>query len=138
MFSGIGLDLKSGSACIMWGMTQIDADSNTVRIQLPIACTLGPDDGPARLRRWQAVADKGHPVAQRRGHRLEVRYQPEAGVRDELEALAAAERQCCKFVAWDVIQDGQHPVLRVTADPSRPDDVAPIAALFGAREFPRL
>ncbi len=55
-----------------------------------------------------------------------------AGVRDELEALAAAERQCCAFVAWDVSQDGRHPVLHVTADPSAPDDIAPIAAMFGA------
>ncbi len=119
-------------------MNEIDADNNTARTMLPLACTLGSGEGSARMRRWQAVASKGRPIAQRRGHQLEVRYQPEPGVRDELEALAAAERQCCKFVAWDVIQDGQHPVLRVTADPSRPDDVAPIAALFGAREFPRL
>lgn len=115
-------------------MTEIDAASNNLHTQLPLACTLGPDDGPARMRRWQVLADKGHPIAQRTAHQLEVRYQPEPGVRDELEALAAAERECCKFVAWDVIQDGQHPVLLVTADPSTPDDIAPIAALFGAHE----
>ncbi len=84
------------------------------------------------MRRWEALARKGRPIARRSGHRLEVRYQPEPGVRDALEALAAAERKCCAFVAWDVRQDGQHPVLHVTADPSAPDDVAPIAALFRA------
>lgn len=52
----------------------------------------------------------------------------ESGLAD---ALAAAERQC-SFVAWDVSQDEDHVVLHVTADPARPDDVAPIAALFGA------
>ncbi len=113
----------------------MDNHGNVARAELPVACTLGPDDGRARMRRWQALAEKGRPSARRSGHRLEVRYEPEPGVRDELEALealAAAERQCCAFVAWEVRHDGHHSVLHVTADPSAPDDVAPIAALFGA------
>lgn len=121
----------------MCPMTEIHVLSDTRHTELPLACTLGSDDGPARMRRWQALADKGRPTARRSGHRLEVRYQPEAGVRDELQSLAAAERQCCKFVAWDVIQDAAHAVLVVTADPRRPDDIAPIADLFRARELPR-
>jgi hypothetical protein len=95
-----------------------------------VACTLGPDDGAVRMRRWEALSEKGHPSARRRGHRLEVRYQPKLGLREELEALAAAERQCCSFVAWSVSQDQDYVVLSVAADPSAPDDVAPIAALF--------
>ncbi len=110
----------------------MDSSGNDAHVELPLACTLGPDDGPGRMRRWQSLADKGRPSARRSGHRLEVRYQPEPGVRAELEALAAAERKCCSFVTWDVSQDGHHPVLHVTADPSAPDDLAPIAALFGA------
>lgn len=112
------------------GITDIDAADNAPLAELPVACTLGPDDGPARMRRWQALTDRGRPTVRRSGHRLEVRYQPEPGVRDELEALAAAERQCCEFVAWDVRQDGHHPVLLVSADPNTPDDLEPIAALF--------
>lgn len=100
--------------------------------ELPIACTLGPQDGEARMRRWEALAAKGTPSARRSGHRLEVRYEPAPGVREELEALAAAERRCCSFVAWDVDEAAGHPVLRVTGDSSAPDAVAPIAALFGA------
>jgi hypothetical protein len=76
--------------------------------------------------------EKGRPNARRRGHVLEVRYQPKLGIREELEALAAAERECCSFVSWAVSQDQDHVVLHVTADPSAPDDVAPIAMLFGA------
>lgn len=99
--------------------------------ELPLACTLGPDDGPARLRRWQHLADTAAPSARRVGHRLEVRYQPGPGVREELEALAAAEARCCSFVAWAVTADGAL-VLHVTANPGTPDDIAPIASLFGA------
>jgi hypothetical protein len=51
---------------------------------------------------------------------------------EELEALAAAERQCCSFVAWTVSRDDDSVVLNVAADPGRPDDIAAIAALFQA------
>lgn len=117
-------------------MTDVDAASNVADAEPPVACTLGPEDGPARMRRWRALSDKGRPIAQLRGHRLEVRYEPGPGLRDELEALATAERQCCKFLAWEVSQDGQHPVLLVTADPNTPDEVADIATLFGATTLP--
>lgn len=100
--------------------------------ELPLACTLDQEDGPARMLRWRALAERAGPVARRSGHRLEVRYEPEPGVLEELSALAAAERECCGFVTWEVGRDGAHLVLRVTADPNAPDDVAPIAALFGA------
>ncbi len=99
---------------------------------MPVACTLGPNDGAARMRQWHALSEKGHPGARRRGHLLEVRYQPELGLREELEALAAAERRCCSFVAWNVNEDEVQVVLQVAADPGTPDDIAPIAALFGA------
>jgi hypothetical protein len=99
---------------------------------LPIACMLGADDGPPRARRWRALAEKGRAIARRSGHRIEVHYQAEPGVREELEALVAAERQCCRFVAWDVREEGSQPVLYVTADPSAPDDVASITVLFEA------
>jgi hypothetical protein len=49
-----------------------------------------------------------------------------------LEALAAAERQCCSFAEWKVTHEEDHVVLRVAAAPGRPDDIAAIAALFRA------
>ena len=99
---------------------------------MPVACTLGPNDGAARMRRWEALSKQGLPTARRRGHLLEVRYQLTLDLHEELEALAAAERECCSFVAWNVTQDQDYVVLRVAADPGAPDDVAAIAALFGA------
>jgi MerR family copper efflux transcriptional regulator len=98
---------------------------------LPLACTLGPNDGATRMRRWQDLSAQGRPTTRRSGHLLEVRYHAGRGIREELEALAAAERECCAFVTWTVGQEEGHVVLRVEANPARPDDVAPIAALFG-------
>lgn len=102
------------------------------RVDLPVACNLGPDDGPARSRRWQQLAETAKPAARRDGPQLMVRYQPGPGVQEELEALAAAEAECCSFVSWSVTRDGVAPVLLVSADPDTPDAVSPIAALFGA------
>lgn len=99
---------------------------------LPVACVLDRGDGEARMARWQRLAEHGAPSACRSGHELEVRYQAGPGVRAELEALVAAEAECCSFVTWTVVQDGDEAVLQVVADERRPDDVAPIAALFGA------
>jgi hypothetical protein len=106
-------------------------DHGPPAVELPIACTL-PGDGAARVRRWQGLAARGCAVARLSGHVLEVRYSLQPGVRGELEELAAAERLCCSFVTWTVSQDGDHVMLRVAADPERPDDVADIASLFGA------
>jgi len=98
---------------------------------LPVACALGADDGPARMKRWAALGERAHPVAVRHGGTLEVRWEDGPGVVEELEVLAAAERECCSFVTWSVVAGAAGPVLRVAAPPGRPDDVAPIAGLFG-------
>ena len=100
---------------------------------LPISCTLGPNDGAARMRRWQALADAFPPTARRHGNRLEVRYEDGPGVRAELEALAAGERDCCSFLTWEVDPGRDKVVLHVSADPERSDDLTAITDLFGAR-----
>ena len=110
----------------------IDTVGKSEPAGLPVACALGAADGAERRQRWEALSATGRPVARRCGHQLVVAYQPEPGVHEELQALAAAERVCCSFVAWDVRTEAEHVVLRVTADPGSPDDVAAIAALFGA------
>jgi hypothetical protein len=106
------------------------ASDSTPRATLPIACELGPSDGPERLRRWQRLRDTAGPVARLDGRRLEVRYQPRPGVHEELQELAAAEQQCCAFVSWSVQAVDDEPVLHVTAPPETPEAIAPIAALF--------
>jgi hypothetical protein len=102
------------------------------RVDLPLACNLGPGDGVERLRRWQHLADTANPIAVLDGPQLRVRYGPAPGVHDELAALAADEAECCSFVSWAVTQDGAASVLLVTADPQAPEALRPIAALFGA------
>lgn len=117
------LDLRTSSE---WD----DAMSIPERDHLPIACTLDGGDGIARMRRWQALADRAHPRTTRDAGTLEVRFEPVLGALAELVSLAAAEQECCGFVTWTVYDHANGPVLLVTAEPGRPDDVAPIAAMF--------
>jgi hypothetical protein len=83
--------------------------------ELPIACTLEVVDGAARMARWRALS----------GARVDVRhepdqvvvvYEPRSGVHEELEALVAAERECCAFAEWEVTQGPKSVVLRIRAD----------------------
>jgi hypothetical protein len=105
---------------------------DSVLAELPVACALGSGDGAERLRRWHALAGKSPPRARRSGNRVEVRWQLDAHDAAELAALVDAERACCSFLSWAVSREGTRSVLTVTADPTKPDDVAAIAALFGA------
>jgi hypothetical protein len=102
------------------------------RSELPVACTLRPDDGTERMRRWHALVEATNPIATRDGWTLQVRFEPGAGVLDELASLAAAEQQCCSFVTWTVTEDNGRPILRVLSKAKKPDDVTSIATQFGA------
>jgi hypothetical protein len=110
----------------------MDRSGDTAPRALPIACTLGPDHGVARLDRWRAVSERAHPGSRRAGHLLEVRSQAQLGVREELERLAAAERQCCSFLVWEVSAGEDRVLLRVQAAAERPDEIAAVAEPFGA------
>jgi hypothetical protein len=83
--------------------------------ELPIACTLGATDGVARLARWRALSDARMSV-RRTPNELFVLYQSRGDVHEELEALVAAERECCSFAEWEVTRDAEHVELRIRSD----------------------
>lgn len=85
---------------------------------LPIACSLSAPDLRDRV---AAMARVGRALvsAERAGPRAELRFAP--GHADELRALAAAEAECCPFLALDVSGDA---VLTISA----PEDAAPVVA----------
>jgi hypothetical protein len=96
--------------------------------EVPIACTLGADDGGERLARWRALWASGIPSVGREADALVVTFPAGRRVREELEALAAAERRCCAFAEWEVEPEVDHVVLRIR---SHPDGLAALSALFG-------
>ena len=101
-------------------------------VELPLACTLGPDDGAARIQRWKALSAKGPSRLDVAAMSSRSATRPSPGIREELQALAAAERRCCSFADWQVTDEEDQLVLRISADPARPDEIAMFAVLFGA------
>jgi hypothetical protein len=78
-----------------------DADG---RRQLPVACTLGQEDGAQRVRDWRRVLQDAGAGTQREPGRFTIRFHDRAGIEDELTRLADAERDCCAFLGWNVVQ----------------------------------
>lgn len=110
----------------------MDSGTDATPADLRVACTLDADDGAARLRHWQALAEQSPPRVQRNAHQLEIRWRLDADSARELEALVAAERECCAFVTWSVNRQEPDTILYITAEEHRPEDLAVIAALFTA------
>jgi hypothetical protein len=86
------------------------------RSSLPIACTLGPDDGADRLREWRTLL-MSHRTGRNRGDGyLEVRFRTDDEAARQLDRLVAAERDCCSFVDWSVDSRDGELVLTITGD----------------------
>lgn len=81
------------------------------------------------MARWRALAALGAPSVSREADALVVAYPDGPGVRDELDELAAAERECCSFADWDVESDADRVILRIRSEPA---GLAAIGAIFGA------
>lgn len=98
------------------------------RNELPVACSLEAVDGAARMGRWRALSgariDMRHEPDQ-----VVVVYEPRSGVHEELEALVAAERECCAFAEWELTRAPESVTLRIRADAQ---GLASIVAAFGS------
>jgi hypothetical protein len=83
--------------------------------ELPIACSLSASDLSTRLRE---MADLGHSALLDVRHeptRAELRFAAGAGLRDRVEGIAAAESQCCAFLAMTVTDEPDTVVLAIEA-----------------------
>jgi hypothetical protein len=96
----------------------------------PVACTLGQVDAAQRADRWRALTTRAlaQSSATQRGVRLVFDAAP--GVADELQALAALERDCCAFAAWSVRADGSQLTLEVAGDGD--EAAAAVQSMFAA------
>jgi hypothetical protein len=100
----------------------IDNDRPTL---LPIACGLDLVGGRERVRQWQELAPY-HIGTTREPDAVVVRFRDYPGVYDQLRRLAAAERDCCPFLVFDVTRADCPVVVRITAAPESDVDVASV------------
>jgi hypothetical protein len=70
--------------------------------ELPIACSLTAAQLPARLAALAALGSEALCDARQDGTAAELRFAAGVGVRERLEAVVAAELQCCAFLTMRV------------------------------------
>lgn len=83
--------------------------------ELPIACSLSAAELPQRLAQ---IADLGHAAlvgAHIDSTRAELRFVAGAEVRRRVEAIVAAESQCCDFLTLRVTDEPSAVVLTIDA-----------------------
>jgi MerR family copper efflux transcriptional regulator len=82
-----------------------------------LACSLSAAEGAERAARWRALLDAHllSRTATTLGQRLAFRPDPEAG--GELDALVAAERECCPFLDLTIERFDDAVILDVSGPP---------------------
>jgi hypothetical protein len=85
--------------------------------ELPIACSLEAGGLAARLAEAALLGGEALLSSERRGARFVLRFRAVPGIRRRLEALIAAEAECCPFLELELARDGRSLVLAVSAPP---------------------
>jgi hypothetical protein len=96
----------------------------------PVACSLGQSDLAERAGRWSELAGRALAQVSQTERGLRLIFGAAPGVADELQALAAAERECCAFATWSVRAADGELVLEVSGD--SPEAVIAVQGMFAA------
>ncbi|HUD38955.1 MAG TPA: hypothetical protein VMR14_18785 [Streptosporangiaceae bacterium] len=79
-----------------------------------VACSLSAGDLTQRAGRWRALTDRSGLGVVMTSDGLELAFCADDGVDQELQALAALERDCCAFATWTVSRVDDRLVLSVS------------------------
>jgi hypothetical protein len=83
--------------------------------ELPIACSLSATELPTRLAAMADVARAALLDVRSAGTHAELRFAADAGVRDRVDAIRAAESRCCAFLDMAVTDEPNTVVLTIDA-----------------------
>jgi hypothetical protein len=83
--------------------------------ELPISCSLSATELPQRLAEMGDVGRAALLSVRTAGSHAELRFAGGAGVRDRVEAIRAAESQCCAFLDMAVTDEPDTVVLTIDA-----------------------
>lgn len=98
---------------------------------LPLACTLDAAALGERTAAMRRIGERALVSAHSDGGHAELRFAPDA--RPEVEAIVAAEAECCAFLTMDLRDAGDELVLTVAA-PARAEAVVDgLVAAFATR-----
>ncbi|HXS47998.1 MAG TPA: hypothetical protein VN756_11110 [Solirubrobacterales bacterium] len=82
---------------------------------LPIVCSLGAGDLEQRLAAIGEIGAKSLVDSEEDAGRHLLRFRPDPGTRERLEAIIEAEGQCCAFLDLALEENGSHLILSVAA-----------------------
>jgi hypothetical protein len=83
--------------------------------ELPIACSLGTTELPARLAEMAALGEAALVDTRQDATHAELRFAAGAGVRERVAAIVAAESHCCAFLTMRVAGEPDTVVLTIDA-----------------------
>jgi hypothetical protein len=88
--------------------------------ETPIACSLSAAELPRRLAQMSAIGRDALLSVSRDGA---MRFRNEGTIRERLEAIVAAESECCSFLSFDLAKSSGELVLTIRA----PEGAEPVA-----------
>ena len=101
---------------------------------LPIACTLSATDLRARGEELRALGGDGLLDVTEDERRAVLRFRPDPSVRERVEAVVAAESECCAFLEFEVAHDDDDAtVLTISAPNGGAEMVHELAAALAGR-----
>jgi len=100
---------------------------------LPIACTLSATDLGARGEELRALGGDGLVDATEDHGRAVLRFRPDPSVRERVEALVAAESECCTFLDFELEHGDDATVLTISAPNGGAEMVHELAAALAGR-----
>jgi hypothetical protein len=103
----------------------------------PIACTLDASDRPQRDRDIRGLGRDALLSLDRGAQTAILRFRPEPGVRRRVEAIAAAEGDCCAFFDFDLAETSEAITLTIAAPDGGEPIMNELASMFAeAAELP--
>ena len=100
---------------------------------LPIACTLSATDLRARGAELRALGGDGLLDVSEQADLAVLRFRPEPDILARVEAIAAAESECCAFLRFRVDHTEQATVLTISAPNGGEEMVHELVDAFAGR-----
>jgi hypothetical protein len=100
---------------------------------LPIACTLTPTDLRARAEELRGLGADGLLGAREEDGRAVLRFRPDPSIRERVEAVVAAESECCAFLHFEVEHGADATALTISAPNGGAEMVHELAAALAGR-----
>ena len=99
---------------------------------LPIACTLSATDRLARGEELRALGRDGLLNGTEADGRAVLRFRPDPSVRRRVEAIVAAESECCAFLEFEVVHEDASTVVTISAPNGGAETVHELAAALAS------